>query len=245
MKIQDWIEKGKPINNIICCDCLDAMKQIDDNSVDCVITSPPYNLNDKRYYANYQDCLTSEQYVEWLNKISKELFRIVKPNANILFNISYNSNSKFEYIKIVNNFIDNGFKLCETMVWIKKGMPLTEINNLTRDFEFIFLFCKDKKYFTNQKKNQIISNVIKISNSNTQIDINNACFPKELINKLLKYFSKENDLILDLFMGSGTVAVSCKEMKRNYLGFEIDEQQILISQKRLNSIPEKLEKWFN
>jgi len=231
-------------NKIYNMDCIEGMKLLDDNSIDCVITSPPYNLNDKRYYKEYQDNLSSEQYVEWLNKISKELFRIMKKEGNILFNISYNNNSKYEYIKIVNNFINNGFKLCETIVWLKKGMPLTEINNLTRDCEFIFLFSKTDKYFTNQKKNQIISNVIKISNSNVQTQINSACFPKELISKLLKYFTKENDIVLDCFMGTGTTAVSCKEQKRNFIGFEIDEAQIIISQKRLNFIPEKLEKWF-
>ena len=232
------------LNKIYNMDCLEGLKQLEDNSINLVITSPPYNMNDKRYYKKYEDNLTSEGYINWLNSINKELFRVLKDDGVICYNISYNRNSPFEYIKVINKMLDTGFILNETISWLKKGMPIIEVRNMTRDFELIFILSKNKKYKCNQKRKQIISNVWKLNNKNCQEKINNACFPLELPLKCIDLFSDEKDLILDCFMGSGTTAQACKDRNRNYIGFEIDKEQFIIANKKIKKVNnQKLNKW--
>ena len=215
-------------------DCLQFMRKLNDKSVDFIITSPPYNLSDSRYYnKDFKDNLSSDEYVSWIKEIALEFNRIIKDEGSVFFNISYNSNSKEEYIKIINAFLEIGFKLQETICWLRKGMPLTEVGHLTRDFEPIFLFSKKDSYFTNQKKNQIISNVWNIKNRKHNFGDNKACFPVELIRKILVDFTFENSLVLDCFMGSGTTAVACKQKNRKYIGCEINKDYVEIANKRL------------
>jgi len=68
--------------------------------------------------------------------------------------------------------------------------------------------------------------------------------PHILIEKLIEYFSKEGDVVLDPFIGSGTTAVACKKLNRNFIGFEISEEYCDIANKRLANVPERLDKWF-
>jgi site-specific DNA-methyltransferase (adenine-specific) len=215
-------------------DCLEFMKKINNNHIDFIITSPPYNLNDNRYYnEEFKDNLNEDEYVSWLNNIIKEFMRILKDEGSVFFNISYNNNSRSSYIKVINCFLNNGFILQETICWLRKGMPLTEIGNLTRDFEPIFLFSKKNNYFTNQNENQIISNVWDIKNRNHNFGDNKACFPVELIRNILDKFTFVNSLIFDPFMGTGTTAVACMQKNRRYIGCDINKNYVDISKKRL------------
>jgi DNA modification methylase len=73
------------LNQIINIDCLEAFKNMPDNSIDLIVTSPPYNL--KKPYSNYSDDLPLEEYHGWLCSVCTEMFRVIKPNSNIFINI--------------------------------------------------------------------------------------------------------------------------------------------------------------
>jgi len=240
------------INNI---DCLEGLKKIPSNSVQLVVTSPPYNMGDDRYYKNYEDNKSSEEYVKWLDEINKEIYRVLKNDGVYCLNMSYNRNSPSEYIKVVNNCLNCKLILRETVSWIKKGMPLIEIRNFTRDFEFIFILTKCDEYKTNQKRKQIISNVWKIKNLGTQKinsksnfddSLNNATFPLEFPKKCIELFTSKGDLVLDQFSGTGTTAIASIQTERNFIGFELDKETYLYSKERIeNNQKNKLFDWLN
>ena len=69
--------------------------------------------------------------------------------------------------------------------------------------------------------------------------------PLDLINRMIKASSDENDAVLDCFIGSGTTAVACKRLNRHFIGFEIDKKYCDISNKRLMNIPDRLENWLD
>lgn len=244
------MEKG--LHNI---DCLKGLFETKSNSVQLVVTSPPYNLNDKRYYKNYEDNKSSQEYINWLKDINTELFRVLKDDGVYCLNLSYNRNSPHEYLKIINDCVDMGFILRETVCWLKKGFPITEKRNFTRDYEFIFILTKSNDYKTTQKVNQVISNVWKIKNIGVQSSnnsekfensINNATFPIEFPRTCMKYFTEEHDLVLDPFMGTGTTALASIECDRQYLGFELDKETYDFSLERVNSSKKqnRLNDWF-
>ena len=72
-------------NNFYHIDALEGLMSIDSNSVDLIVTSPPYNVGKK--YENYNDDLTFADYHIWLSKVLTEMYRVIKPNANIFINI--------------------------------------------------------------------------------------------------------------------------------------------------------------
>lgn len=236
-------------------DCLEGIKQLNDKSIQLIVTSPPYNLNDKRYYKNYKDNKSSLEYINWLRDINKELFRVLKDDGVYCLNLSYNRNSSFEYIKIINDCIDMGFILRETVSWLKKGFPITEKRNFTRDFEFIFILSKSNDYKTTQKVNQVISNVWRIKNLKVQkinskekfeSSLNNATFPIRFPMTCMDYFTEENDVVLDPFMGTGTTSLASFDKNRKCIGFEIDKETFDLSIERLKDYKKqnKLNAWY-
>jgi DNA modification methylase len=247
-------------------DCIEGMKLLDNNSIDCIITSPPYNVGfrkDNVKYLEYQDNLSETEYLLFIEKIFLSLKRILKPTGTILFNFNYCQRTNDLPYKVCLKAIECGLILKETICWEKfNTTPLTSQKQLTRKWEFIWLFVKSEEYVVYKKpiKNynsdsqvfyEPIYNIIKTSAEfdyqYSKIDktkFHNATFPQELVNKLLNIFTKENDLVLDCFSGGGTTLVCSKKLKRNYLGFEICKDYCDFTEKKLNSIPEKLEKWF-
>lgn len=222
------------INKIYNMDCIEGINQLEDKSIDLIVTSPPYNMNDTRYYGEYKDNKSEEEYIGWLKELFGLVYLKLKDDGVVCFNISYNSNSKSSYIKIINEFLNLGFQLQESISWLKRGMPLTEIGNLTRDFEFLFVLNKGGRIKTTQKNNQVISNVWDIKNKDHNKGTNKACFPIALPRKCIELYSNEGDLVVDPFMGSGTTAFASKQLNRNFIGFDVSKEYCDIADERLN-----------
>ena len=157
-------------------DCREAIKRIDDHSIDLVLTSPPYattphispergrvlkDSNAKGYpwlrYDVYMDNLTNEQFVEWQVKLFNDIDRILKPNGSILYNISYSANNTTGWIDTVHGIVHNTpFTMADKIVWKKKAaLPNNHSHvQLTRICEDVFVFCRKcetKTFHTNKK----------------------------------------------------------------------------------------------
>ena len=151
------------INKIHNEDCFDTMAKMEDNSIDLVITSPPYNglANKNMYivvgvehgditkpykrYDEYQDDKTTEGYLDWSVKLFNEYDRVLKPNRPILYNFSYNSNEPMLPFWLVNEIYNNTpFMVVDTIVWKKpKNFPnFISQNKLSRKWEFVFVLCR-------------------------------------------------------------------------------------------------------
>ena len=149
-------------------DCLEGMKQLDDNSIDLVITSPPYNtgsrddcmINSK--YINFDDNKTEEEYIFWTVELFKYLEKIVSDKGVVCYNLSYSTKYPQLMYEVIFNIIQStNFKIYDTIVWKKKSaVPLSSHKKgLTRICEFVFIFSKSSDY--NTYKRYVINNKTK------------------------------------------------------------------------------------
>ena len=216
----------------------DIDKLIDNNTIKCVFTSPPYNMN-ANMYDGYNDNLESEEYINFNLKVIENIKEHLK--GFLFWNISYNKNSRWEFIEIMYRIIkETGLKFMELIVWDKgHGMPITSNDMLTRRYEDILmvgdedtisqdmdLYCigtTEKKAYFNKKTNKGITNYWKVDTNNSQIKENKACFPVNLPAKAIKLCSEEKENIMEPFGGSGSTLIACEQLNRNCYIMEYDE----------------------
>jgi len=223
------------LNKIYNMDCMEGMKQLEDNSIDLTITSPPYNLgkNNMNYrakhkYLNNEDII--QNYYSWLCERIDEMIRCSKL---VFFNIQMLANNKLDVLKIISKYKED---LKDIIIWGKTNPPpAMEVGVMTSCFEFIFIFAKenvDKRKFYNCNFRGTFNNlIITPVNRNRYAKIHKAVFPEEIPDRIVSNFSKENELILDPFMGIGTTAVVSQRMNRRFIGFEISKEYCDIANK--------------
>lgn len=240
------------LNQIYNIDCLQGFKQIDDNSIDLIFTSPPYNFD--MNYSEYDDKKKWNEYFDWLNKVWIECKRVLKSGGRLCVNIQPLFSDYIPSHHIISNQL-----LSLELLW--KGEILWEKNNynckytawgswkspsspyLKYTWEFIEIFCKDKLKKKGLKENiDITGDEFKqwvlakwsIAPERRMKEYGHpAMFPEELASRILKLFSYKNDIILDPFNGVGTTTKVAYELGRNYIGFDIDEQYCETARNRL------------
>ncbi len=241
------------INEIHNESCLDTMSRMDDNSVDLVVTSPPYNMNlrirNGKYcsrqivkelstkYEGFSDNMPIEEYYEFHSNVLKELLRV---SSLVFYNIQIVTGSKRSVFKMIGEFSD---QLKDIIVWDKTvAQPAMQEQVLNRQSELLLVFENDNAISRQFKdatfERGSLNDIWKISTR--YLDKNNkthgAVFPEELVAKILRNFSKEGDIVYDPFMGTGTTAVVCKKLKRKFIGSEINQEYTKDCNKRLDNI---------
>lgn len=129
-------------------DCFEAIKKLEDESVDLVITSPPYA--DIVNYGKKVSVKKPNDYVDWLLPLFKEIFRVLKPSGSFILNINDKCDGGYRntyiYDLISRNNKETKLKLYDTYIWHKKsGIPNGGTKRFRNTTEFIFHFCKDQK----------------------------------------------------------------------------------------------------
>ena len=229
------------VNKIYNEDCLVGLKKIPDNSIDLVLIDPPYDLcttGGKKGTGKFAKSMMKLEK-ELINndlvngfdiKVLDELIRVMK-NINIY--IWCNARQIPMYIKYFN--LQLNCKL-EVIIWNKTNpMPLYNYKYMN-DKEYCLYFrdggyCNPKNY--EDAKTVYIS---KINLEDKKLYEHPTIKPLELIRKMIRNSSKEKDLVLDCFLGSGTTAVACILEHRNYIGFEINKKYYDISLKRISEL---------
>lgn len=226
-------KKNKQNNeNIIIknCDCLDFLPTLADNSIDLILTDPPYLISKE---TNFQSgdlvgddrdrFRISMDFGDWdktdldFDRIFKELYRVLKPNGTII--VFWDLWKLQDLSKLLEN---NKFKQLRFIEWIKTNpVPInSKINYLTNSREIaITAVKKNKPTFNSEYDNGIYYFPIeksKLRNHPTQKSI-------KLFEELIKKHSKENDLVLDCFLGGGTTAYAARNTNRKFIGCEIDK----------------------
>lgn len=217
------------VNKIYCGDCLDLMKKIPDKSIDLIITDPPYEI----VAGGSGGCFGTEKrdYHKGVKELSygfdniflEECKRILK-----VFN-QYIFCSKDQVLQILQWAKEKN--LNQDILCYHKLNPIPTINNkYLSDTEYIIYLREQGAYLEGDyksKKKYFIQN-------NSKSDLEHPTVkPLNIIETLIKNSSKQNDLILDPFLGSGTTAVACKNLKRNYIGIEISPKYFEIADQRL------------
>ena len=266
------------INQIYRGDSLDLLKQLPDNSVDLVITSPPYA--DLKVYIDNPGIL-ADNYVEWFLPICNEICRVIKPTGSFILNINDKVEGGFRHPYVFDLISEihkrTELKMFERLFWNKmKGLP--NRSRFGDRVEYLFWFAKEKGFKFNidemrteysEKSIQrmkkplkkrfartendsdeykdwapnplgaLPTTLVNISSESKKIADNHvAVFPVDLIEYFIKGATDKGDLVLDIFMGTGTTAVAAKKLGRNWMGFELQQDYIDVANIRVGNYVE-------
>lgn len=205
----------------------DAEKLMNGEKADVVFTSPPYNGNthiwskkhgdNKLYKNNKHDDKKSGDYLEFLCSVLNNAFIVT--NGFIFWNVGYNANSRFEFIKAIVPHLES---LWETVVW-KKSSAMNLTSGLTRSFEFIFCFKVGDRRAHLGKKNERHDAFWEIGNNNANMKgEHHACFPVALPEQGIILASEEGENVLDLFGGTGTTLIAAEKLGRKCYMMELE-----------------------
>ena len=248
-------------------DCLEKMKDIPDGSVDLTVTSPPYD--NLRTYNGNTDQWNEQKWkdiIQDLFRVTKQggVVVWVVGDATIKGSETGTSFKQALWAK------ECGFNLHDTMIWEKTGMlPTQDRYYAIFEYVFVFSkgkpkamnFIEDKPNTAGgrvQKKDAVINkgkqqdgvgtfvrkhlgrrtNIWRIAIGETHN--HPAVFPEKLSHDHIISWSNEGDTVLDPFMGSGTTGVACKNLNRNFIGIELDEEYFKIAKERIENVPESL-----
>lgn len=209
---------------IKCGDSVELLKELPDESIDLVFTSPPYNRKRNDKYSFYDDQIID--YYDFLCKITDELIRVTK--KWVIINIQKNYYNKKDVFNYFGNYAD---KIIEVIIWEKSNpMPASGFN-VTNAYEF-FIVLGERPLRSNETytKNHITTSV----NSNMP-KCHKAVMKQEVAEWFITHFSDENDVVFDPFLGIGTTAIACVKYNRHYIGFDISEEYIKMAQERIQN----------
>jgi site-specific DNA-methyltransferase (adenine-specific) len=241
------------LNKIYNESCLETLKKMDDNSVDLVVTSPPYNMNlrirNGKYcsrqiveefstkYNGFSDNTPIDEFYEFHLSVLKELLRT---SSIIFYNIQVVTGSKRAFFKIIGELNEY---LKDIVIWDKGvAQPAMASAVLNRQSELILIFEKDNAISRQFKKCNFkrgtLNDVwlIKRGTKDKKLKGHSAIFPEELVERILVNFTNENDVVYDPFMGTGTTGVVCKKLGRNFIGSELVTEYAKLAEERINSI---------
>lgn len=252
-----------PQTTIYLGDSAQVLQQLPDNSIDLIVTSPPYADQRKNTYGG----IRPDKYVEWFLPISQELLRVLKPTGTFILNIKekvVNGERSTYVIELILEMRKQGWLWTEEFIWHKKNCYPGKWPNRFRDaWERLLQFNKSRHFNMYQEavmvptgewakarlknlsetdmrrdNSKVLSGFGKnISNwvgRNKAYPTNvlhlatecsnknhSAAYPEALPEWFIKLFTKEQDVVLDPFMGSGTTLHAAQKLKRNSIGIEI------------------------
>jgi DNA modification methylase len=207
------------INKIIKGDCLKLMRCIPNNSIDLILTDPPYGLN-KKGIKNDVDLSTFYQ-------VLPDCYRVLKDDS---FFITFFS-TKF----LPELFKNNPFQyFWQIVLYCPEGQVKSPIG--VTKFMSCFVFKKGNPRITKLGKDIYVDTPGKMVEPDEGFINHPTPKPKHFIMEILKMFTKVNDLVLDPFIGSGSTAVACLLLNRRFIGFEIEEKYCSIANERIKKI---------
>lgn len=220
------------------CDCLELMNKMEDESIDLIVTDPPYKLNKTtgsltssskkdKWQGNLiagdktVNIQNNIKFSEWIPKI----YNLLKPNSHCYIWV----NDK-NLVDLCNEAEKVGFKLHNILVWEKNNC--TPNRWYMKNCEFILFLHKGKSFpIKNLNNKQLFS----CNNINGKYKFHPTQKPIEYINRLIENSSNKDEIIFDPFMGSGTTCLASKILNRRYIGCEIDKKYFDISVDRIKN----------
>ena len=245
---------------ILCGDCVEIMRQMDDACIDLTVTSPPYD--NLRTYNGY--CFDFEN-------VAKELYRVTKDGGVVVWVVgdaTIKGSETGTSFKQALFFKECGFNLHDTMIWEKSTFSNPFPNRYHQVFEYMFIFSKGKPKTFNgiedrknkhggakvkptvreangelfSRKEKTVAeygkrfNVWQITEEKRNKLGHPAPFPEQLANDHIISWSNPGDIVFDPFMGSGTTAKMAMLNNRRFIGCEISEEYCNIIKDRLNNV---------
>ena len=232
------------LNEIICGDALEVLKTLESASVDCVVTSPPYNKHsaDRKHsptdswaksgisYGEFRDDLPEEEYQEEQKQVIRELVRIIKPSGSIFYNHKY---------RIVKHRVISPeqwlgeFVIRQVIIWDRGASPVLEPIRFLPTIEQIYWITKEPRtpFFT--KEGFQFKDVWRLNPEYG--NEHPAPFSKELVARCLIATCPEGGIVLDPYIGSGTTALTARMRRCNFIGIEISPEYCKMAEDRLRA----------
>jgi site-specific DNA-methyltransferase (adenine-specific) len=230
------------LDTVHCLDALTLLCGLPSGSVDCVVTSPPYNLRNTvggvlkkktgkwsmgslaNGYATYDDNMPHEQYVKWQRSCLTQMMRVLKDTGAIFYNHKW---------RVQNGLLQDrqdivqGFPVRQIIIWQRAGGHNFNPGYFVPTYEVIYLIAKsDFRLKPGANSYGDIWHIPQEANTKHP-----APYPIALPEMCIR--STEADLILDPFIGSGTTAVAARNLGRHYIGCDISPEYVAIARKRL------------
>jgi adenine-specific DNA-methyltransferase len=229
------------------------MRTLSSESIDLIVTSPPYNIGKE-----YEKVINLEQYLLWSKEYLKEIYRCLKVGRIFFLEVGCYLDKERNNIPLTYLLYpilkEVGFNLRQEIVWHFKG-GMQAKKKLTGQNEKILWLYKgnDLPYFNldnirvkewktfdkrNNPNGKNPTDVWEINRvpGNSKEKVGHPCqYPVEMIERVVKGWSKEEEIILDPFMGSGSTALACINTQRNYIGFELDKEYHRLSEERIHN----------
>ena len=256
-EVKDTVSKDLSswINQIICGDSENTLKQLPYQCIDIIITSPPYNFGLEYKDDKNKDAVYWNDYFDKLDRIWKECVRVLKPSGRFCVNIQplFSDYMPTHHI-ISNQLLDLGLLWKAEILWDKHNYNCKytawgswkspSMPYLKYTWEFIEIFCKEThKKVGDRDKIDITGDEFKkwvyakwdIAPERNMKKYNHpAMFPETLVERLLKLFSYQGDIVLDPFNGVGTTTAVAYNLKRRYIGIDISQEYTQIALKRID-----------
>ncbi len=254
------------LNKIYNTDCIEGMKEIDDATIDLVITDPPFAIDFKAKRSNYNRTETNvlegyneieqKNYYDFTLSWMKEVSRLLKDTGSMFVFSGWNN------LKDILNVLDElGFITVNHIIWKYQFGVVTKRKFVTSHYHCLFV-CKDdkkRKFFPysrfSQNEKDANGRSLHYKDKEDVWDIKREYWtgdektptklPAEIIKKILQYTSEEGDVVLDPFLGSGQVAVVSKMLGRQFIGFEIVPEYYQFAKKRLDNNVYRIRKETN
>ncbi len=262
-KKNEFLNNLKIRNVFLLGDCEEMLKNVPDDSVDLIFTSPPYADQRKNTYGG----IHPDNYVEWFLPKAEQMFRVLKPTGTFVLNIKekvINCERSTYVIELILAMKKQGWLWTEEFIWHKKNCYPGKWPNRFRDaWERLLQFNKSKKFNMYQEEVMVpmgswaktrLNNLSEVDKKRDESKVgsgfgknisnwlyrdkayptnvlhlatecnnknHSAAFPEGLPKWFIKLFTKEYDVVLDPFMGSGTTNFAANKLKRNSIGIEI------------------------
>lgn len=207
-------------------DCIEGMRSIPNESIDLIVTDPPYGI---KYKSNFRQ--VTNKFNMLLNDDNDvrliaydQMFRILKNNSCCIVFCSW-KNYNLDYDKL-----SQLFDIKNVLIWYKRGGGIGDLKHtLSTNYE-IAIVCHKGKCPIRGKRD---GSVIEINKVNPNKMVHPTEKPVDLMKYLIEKFSDERSIIMDPFIGSGTTAIACLETGRHYIGYELDPEYYKIAQNRI------------
>ena len=241
----------KYLNKVTCGDSVDLIDELDNNSIDLVITSPPYNvdLGNNKYHKDpydlYNDNKDHQDYIIWLKDIFGNIKEKLVIGGRVVINIGDGKNGSVSTHSDIIQFMvkDLNYLLMTTIIWNKNqtgnrtawGSYLSPSSpSFPCPYEFILVFARDTKKKEGAKENITVTREEFIDNAwgmwtfapetRQKTMGHRAMFPMELPKRCIQMLSYKGDVVLDPFSGLGTTCAAAKLLERDYIGFELSKE---------------------
>lgn len=214
------------LNEIVNMDWKEAIKQVSDKSIDLVVTDPPYGMKFQSNYRKVQHkSIQNDDNLDWLESWVIELKRVCKDEAHLYIFCSWHN------IDLFKEKVGAYFNVKNILIWEKNNTGMGDLEgDYAPKYEMI-LFCSNGSKKLNGGRDANILKAKRTGNENHPTEK-----PVNLISYLIEKSSNENDIVLDTFAGSFSTAHACKQKKRNFICFEIEEEYCRTAKNLLNGV---------